>query len=126
MIAMKIVRNENTLFIDVDDTLVMHGDNSVNGEFISILDPLNVTKKITLRINKPMIRLLKEERFRGSHVVVWSRGGYKWAENVINALGLQKYVDQIMTKPVTYFDDKPVEEWLKYRVYFGPDAKYKE
>lgn len=125
---MQVLRNENVVFVDVDDTLVMH-DLSINThrpvDIVEIQDPIRA-RVIELRINKPMVRLLKEEKSRGSCIIVWSRGGYQWATNVVKALNLVEHVDQVMTKPLTYFDDKPVEEWLRYRVYLTPDTKYKE
>ena len=80
---------------------------------------------IKVGVHEPMVRLLKEESHRGSHIVVWSRGGYEWATNVLKALCIEDYVDQVMSKPSAYFDDKDISEWLKYRVYLKPDTIYK-
>jgi hypothetical protein len=122
---MKVITKEHTIFIDVDDTLVMHEkEKTENGVYISVKDPIE-NRSIKLRVNEPMVRLLKEEHHRGSYIVVWSRGGWEWAQNVIVALGLGTKVDLVMSKPLAYFDDKPVEEWLKYRVYLSPDTPYK-
>lgn len=121
---MKVIKNEKTVFIDVDDTLVMHRDPKSEGIKIDVYDALS-KRHIRLIANLPMIRLLKEEKHRGSHVVVWSRGGYEWAANVIRALELVKYVDEVMSKPMAYFDDKSIEEWLPYRVYMTPETIYK-
>jgi hypothetical protein len=57
---------------------------------------------------------------------VWSRGGYEWAANAVRALDLVKYVDEVVTKPMVYFDDKHVTEWLPYRVYLQPEMIYKK
>jgi hypothetical protein len=93
-------------------------------ELIEIDDPLS-RRKIILRKNLAMIRLLKEEYSRGAYTIVWSRGGHEWATAVILALGLKSYVSQIMSKPLVYLDDKDVSLWLKDRIYIGPDTKYK-
>lgn len=123
---MKIINNENIRPFDVDGTLV----SAVKGSLTPlphayIYDPIT-KKEIKVRVHEAMVRLLKEEKHRGSYVIVWSRGGYEWAANVIKALELTQYVDQIMSKPTIYFDDVPVKKWLKDRVYIGPDEIYKK
>lgn len=150
---MVTIKSEYIVMVDVDDTLVMHeeaqkilvpynasndsemtlafdwsGDNikiPSSLQFVDVQDPIE-DRKITLRINKPMVRLVREEAARGAYVIVWSRGGYQWAKNVVEALGLSSEVKLIMSKPLAYFDDKEVSDWLKYRVYLGPDTIYKK
>lgn len=143
---MIVLKQENLVMFDVDSTLVMHekptsiympvpppgttqyvlNDNLNIDKFIEVEDPLDISVKILVKRNEPMIRLLQEEHHRGSFVVVWSRGGYEWALNVIKALEFDKWDNlMIMSKPSAYFDDKPVEEWLPYRVYIGPNEVYK-
>jgi hypothetical protein len=120
---MIVTKREDIVFFDVDLTLVLPA-TSKHGKLIKVLDP--VTKGFVLqRTHNNMIRLLKEARSRGSYVVVWSRGGWEWARNVVMALCLESYVDQIMCKPLVYFDDKKVDEWLPYQVYIDPKDDYK-
>lgn len=119
---MKTITNRNTTFWDVDDTLVMH---ALSTESIGIQDPIDPSHSVIVTPNNNMIRLMLEEKARGSFIIVWSRGGDAWAEAVIRALELQNTVDLVMTKPMAYFDDKPIEEWLPYRVYMRPDEEYK-
>lgn len=124
---MRVVENENTKPFDVDDTLVMNVDpnDPDKGRTVQILDP--VTRKfLKMRVHEPNVRLLEEEKHRGAYVIVWSRGGYEWAASVVLALGLQDKVDEVMSKPMVYFDDKPVDDWMKYRVYLDPDTRYKK
>ena len=122
---MKIVKSEHTVFIDVDDTLVMHVDpDTIKGVKVQVYDSVG-EGFITVEANLPMIRLLKEEKHRGAYIVVWSRGGYEWASNVIRALELVSYVDEVMSKPMVYFDDKSIAEWLPYRVWLPPETVYK-
>lgn len=123
---MKIIQSEYLVMVDVDDTLVMHDTQGVYEEdIITVMDPLNQKNRIELVPNKNMIRLLREEKSKGATIIVWSRGGYKWANTVVKALGLESCVHMIMTKPLVYFDDKDVTEWMKYRVYIGPNDSYK-
>lgn len=122
---MKVINNRNVTFWDVDETLVMHTTyGEVEADCAHVLDPIT-GQQIRVRLNLNMLRLLTEEKSQGSFIVVWSRGGHAWAEAVVKALGLEDTVDLIMTKPMVYFDDKPVEEWLPYRVYLAPDVPYK-
>jgi hypothetical protein len=86
-----------TAFFDVDDTLVMWDIP----EGIEINDDRLVSincKGIEDRLfpNKHNIELLKKFSARGHSVVVWSGGGADWAEAVVDALGLNQYVDAVM------------------------------
>lgn len=120
---MRVIENERTVFIDVDDTLVMH-KSSCQTTGLLVVDPAT-GNQVEVYKNAPMIKCLLEERHRGAFIVVWSMGGYEWARNVLQALGIDGKVDLVMSKPFAYFDDKPVEQWLKYRVYIEPDTAYK-
>ena len=123
----KVVRNRTVRPFDVDGTLIVLYDPTVDANcYIDIPDPIYPGKIIRLRKNNAMIRLMLEEKHRGSYILVWSRGGYEWAETVIRALDLYDVVDIIMDKPLAYFDDMEVSRWLKDRVFIGPDEKYKE
>jgi hypothetical protein len=114
---------------DIDGTLIVNPSPDYTGELIYIKDPLE-NRNLEFRVNKAMVRLMKEESHRGNYIVVWSRSGWEWARNVIDALGLTEYVSGdkgiIMDKPLVYFDDQDVSMWLKDRVYLGPDERYKE
>lgn len=123
---MRVVSNERNIFVDVDDTLVMHrAINDQHPDALVIEDTVEVGE-ILMQINRPMVRLVKEEFSRGSHITVWSRGGWEWAKTVVDALGLTDHVHLVMTKPYAYFDDKPVEEWFTNRVYLPCEVKYKK
>jgi predicted phosphatase len=125
---MNVIKSEHNIMVDVDGTLIDHLTTEQLNEpirlTVSLWCPIE-NKNITVGVNQSMVRLLKEEYHRGSHVVVWSRGGWEWATNVVRALNLEKYVDLVMTKPLVYFDDIEVQEWLKYRVFIKHDTIYK-
>ncbi len=118
---MIIIRSLPSPF-DVDGTLVLPAAD--RGEHVNVYDPIE-HKLIRMRVHEPMVRLLKEEHHRGNFVIVWSRGGYEWAAEVVKALKLEDYVHLISDKPFVIFDDLPVEDWLKYRVFLPPDTVYK-
>lgn len=121
---MKVITNRHPTPFDVDDTLILTSKSlDYTKEIVNVPDPISGICKFN--INDAMVRLLKEEHHRGSFVIVWSRGGYEWAEAVVKALGLEDYVDVVMEKPTVYFDDKDIHEWLPYRVFISADTKYK-
>lgn len=125
---MTTIYNERVIAVDIDDTLVMHNLTELCplSDRVNVVDPMDSSQAIQLRINNNMVRLVKEEFERGSTIIVWSRGGYQWALNVLEALNMQDIPLVVMTKPITYFDDTPVEKWMKDRVYIGPDEAYKK
>lgn len=124
---MQVINSENTSFFDVDGTLVIHMPTEMiaPGESVQVYDA--VTKgHVTVRINRPMVRLMREASFRGDYVVVWSRGGHRWAADVIKALDLVECVDLVLSKPLAYFDDVEIAKWLPYRVFISPEVAYKQ
>ena len=128
--ALKIVKNERVIMVDIDDTLVMHefAKDIPGAIYVDVEDPLCLSNKVKLRVNEPMVRLVREEIVRGSQICYWSRGGFQWAYNVLKALDLDEYKSEqlVMTKPFAYFDDTSCEHWLKDRVYIDPDVCYKK
>lgn len=122
----KRVQYENVCPFDVDDTLVMwEFQRTEVVDTIEVRDPYKPDEVQTLKPNWPMIELLKTKRARGEYIIVWSQGGEKWANAVIEALDLQNYVHQTMTKPRSYADDLPCQEWMGERVYLKPDSKWR-
>ena len=112
---MNIIENELTLLCDVDDTLVIWGQ-PISDKTVEITCPY--TGKIEHLVpHETLIQILKQQKGRGYHVTVWSAGGWEWAKTVVIALKLEKYVDEIRTKPVKYFDDLQAAEVLGTRVY---------
>jgi FMN phosphatase YigB (HAD superfamily) len=110
--------NENGHDFDVDETLVMW--SPVEGQ-----EPLIITHEQYSDIvypNQLEIDSLKQAKVRGHHVTVHSQGGYQWAEAVVQALGLQDYVDVIKTKTKWYHDDLPADAWMT-RIYHKPKMK---
>ena len=68
----------------------------------------------TLAINTPMVEKLKEigRSDLNGIIMVWSFAGAEWATGVVQALGLDQYVDIVMGKPVALYDDWPIDLWL--------------
>ncbi len=115
---MKVINIESTIFIDVDDTLVMwkEAETAKADDMIKVQCPHYNTNQFLVP-HKGHIKILKDRKARGSFIVVWSAGGFAWAEAVVKALGLEQYVDLVMTKPHAYIDDKQAEEIMGERIY---------
>lgn len=111
---MKINTSEQNIMWDIDDTLVM---TELKGPYDLVL--YNPTKEATegLMIHHEHVKQLKSAKNRGFNNIVWSGNGYRWASIVIAALGLEEYVDSVMTKPLKFFDDLQAEQVLVNRVY---------
>lgn len=124
---MLINKSENNIMVDIDGTLIEHlppDQLDKAKRIVKLFDPISGSD-ITVAVNEPMVRLVMEEYHRGSCITVWSRGGWQWATDVIRSLELEPFVYEVRTKPLVYFDDVPVEEWLKYRVFLPSDTTYK-
>ena len=109
--------DKNTAYFDVDDTLIMWVTNMTEEQekrSVMVEDGNNYTFHIP---NTPMIEKLKEHKMKGDDVVVWSQGGADWAEAVVIALDLERYVDVILTKPTHYYDDLEIDAWMPKRIY---------
>jgi hypothetical protein len=122
---MQVIRSENVIYVDVDDTLVTYpnGIGWVEEECITLVDPYD--GNTTLRLpHLPNIKLVKNHKARGAHIIVWSQNGFQWAEAVVKALGLQPYIDLIQSKPRMYIDDLPCQEWMGERMYLDPNHAF--
>lgn len=114
---MKIVENEQIVCFDVDDTLVKWTDRYTqpHENALDFNDPYDNSTNY-LAPHKAHVALLKKFKGRGYYIRVWSAGGVKWAESVVNRLKLNSYVDSVETKPIKIVDDLPPNEFL-YRLY---------
>lgn len=120
---MKIISSEQNVMWDIDDTLVI---TETSGPYDLILFNPNKECNEGLMIHHEHVKQLKSHKNRGFNNIVWSGNGYSWAKIVIDALGLNEYVDLIMTKPQKFFDDLPAEQVLVNRVYIPFKEKQNE
>lgn len=112
-----ILKNDNVIFVDVDDTLILY--KWTNKDITNLID-ISLDDdgyKVTVLPHEEHIEMLKNFKGRGQGVVVWSQGGFAWAERVVRALALESYVDIIMTKPKWYADDLDCNDWMPNRIY---------
>ena len=107
-----------TVFFDVADTLVMW-DEKLKGDTVCINCDGHLSHMV---INKGNLEELKRHGSRGIDVIVWSKGGVQWAQSVVRALKLEKYVAGIMSKPFCYYDD--LKNPLGSHRYFNIEETY--
>lgn len=113
---MQVIQSEDVVMYDCDDTLVMWFTECDPTLKVKIICPYGGSET-WLKPHARHIDLLKKHHGRGKTVIVWSAGGYKWAQAVVEALGLQDYVHFVMTKPMSYVDDLEAKEILGSRIY---------
>lgn len=111
-----VEKNEHAIFFDVDQTLVMHGADMDSGESVVITCPYTGAKD-RLIIHQAHVRMLKGNAARGYSVYVWSHHGVGWAKQVIYTLGLEEFVTAIIPKPISYVDDKHMDDWDSVNIY---------
>lgn len=92
---MIVLRSDKVLYCDVDDTLIMWAPTGAS-----------------YTPHQAHIDMIKKFKTRGQKVVVWSAGGYEWAEKIVKELGLETYVDMVLCKPAWWADDLTAEEVL--------------
>lgn len=118
---MKVIENDNIVCFDVDETLVMWSwPAEYDGQTI-VFDNFGMAENLLPHYKH--IELLKQFKVRGQYVVVWSQGGYRWAEEVVKKLGIEQYVDEVRCKPKWYVDDLPSSAWMEKRTYMNLEGK---
>lgn len=69
------------------------------------------------------IEILKQFKFQGHGVIVWSAGGHEWALKAIKLLGIEELVDLVAGKPDWWMDDRSCTEFMPEltRIYLTDD-----
>lgn len=124
------LEGENTIFFDVDNTLIMWDPDpndprivklpslktttvysESSGQYVEIHETVNVVP------HKHHLDMVKRHKQLGNTVIVWSKSGPQWAQNVVEFFGLTDYVDLVCGKPSCYYDDLKAEEFMVDRRY---------
>lgn len=113
----KKLEDTQTAYFDVDDTLVLWRQNPSEDIMNQVIIIQDRHFRIAVTPHLKHIEALKWHKSHNHVVVVWSQGGSDWAESVVKALKLEEYVDVILTKPTSYYDDLDVTMWMPTRVY---------
>lgn len=136
---MKVLPCFQPTFFDVDETLVMWSRPAFDDpDAIEIICPASRCVRALMELSddgslnpetpteivsvgtwtervkphKKHIEQLKLHKLRGHTVIVWSAGGWEWAEAAVRALKLEKYVDLVIEKPRWAYDDLPPNEYM--------------
>lgn len=101
---MKVIRNNNITTFDIDSTLLIYDKIRTKDKGKIAFDYGDET--LYLRAHNFHSTFLKHCHNRGDYVIIWSKNGVMWCEQVVKKLKLTKYVDLIMGKPTRHVDDK--------------------
>jgi hypothetical protein len=117
------------VYCDVDATLLMFSPPPSNDQTkyetieLSFFED-GPCKKIW--VNHHNVNALKEHKLRKHTTIVWSAGGWQWAERVIKILNLEEYVDCIIQKPSWIIDDLAPEDFMPKNYWKGPRSWLKQ
>lgn len=113
-----IINEKDVAVFDVDSTLIKWVDAPRAG-ITKALDFYGITKHVQeIKVHTEFLKSLKA---RGYFIRVHSGNGYLWASQVVEALGLQGYVDMVETKVAKVIDDKPNSDWMPNPIYLGDE-----
>lgn len=109
---MMILESDKVAFFDVDDTLIEWWPNTSGDpvDFVDLMYPSGATSRH--KVLSKNVRSLIEHKKRGQKIVVWSAGGYEWAAEAVKKIGIEEYVDIVMSKPAWWYDDMTADEVL--------------
>jgi hypothetical protein len=100
---MQVINTESNVMCDVDDTILMWDNPTING--IGKVPVEFAGETVYLTPHKYHVQLLKMYKQRGYSVFVWSANGVEHATRAVAALGIEEFVDFVMTKPAKHMDD---------------------
>ena len=106
---MQVIKGDQTVFFDVDDTLVMW--NKIGEDTKLPFDNYGSIEMLTP--HQVHIDELKAHKQMGKTIVVWSQGGWEWCKSVVETLELEEFVDVCMNKPDIYYDDLAPVWWMQ-------------
>lgn len=113
---MHVIDGENVVAFDIDETLVMWHSDVPPEDKVSITCPYGGDTRL-FKEHKIHVEFLKKNKGRGLTVIVWSAAGVLWDEAVVKALGIEQYVDYILSKPSKIVDDLTPNEIFPHRIY---------
>lgn len=121
----QVIDFETVVPFDVDGTLIIWKPEGTEESNNSIIVDY-YGQPVSVLPHMEHLRLLKATLARGRFVILWSGNGVQWASNVLKALENFGYIEDtaniiVMSKPVAYVDDVPVENWLGSRIYIKPE-----
>lgn len=110
-----IIESDRVACFDCDDTLVLWKWHDMDL-------PTVVIEGREFQIHAAHLRKIHNYSILGYTIIVWSNSGYKWAQKVAEALGIDDKVI-VMCKPHRCFDDaKSLDDTIKHG-WLSPDDK---
>lgn len=122
---MIVMPTDFSAWFDVDETLILWSptEEQLEKEGIVIECPggavivdqevVNESSwKVKVVPHKIHIEQLIKHKLRNQQIIVWSAGGYRWAETVVRALQLEQYVDLVISKPTWAYDDLDPQDYM--------------
>lgn len=104
---MKVIRYENVVACDIDDTILLWDSPNSDGPGKVKLDFAGGV--VYLTPHNYHVQLLKSYNERGYYIIFWSANGYQHAERAVKALGLGNLADgengHVQCKLSKYMDD---------------------
>jgi FMN phosphatase YigB (HAD superfamily) len=119
----EVIKSERTVFFDIDGTLVHKSDPKNDAPTILIHDPYS-DRMVHRQKHLPHIKLLTNYIARDFTVFVWSKNGYRWAAEVLEALRLSHLPIRVLTKPCVFVDDEPPANWLGEQVFIPSTSSF--
>ncbi len=115
---MHILNSDKIVFCDVDDTLIGWSKPEKGPDEFWVTTTCHGMVEHHWVI-KENLEALKKHKGRGHLIVVWSQGGWEWAEAVVKALKIEHLVDLVCSKPEWIYDDLEASVWMPKAKHLG-------
>lgn len=118
---MYFLKGDNSIFFDVDNTLILWNCDSQDPRTIWIPslktngineDGTTAYESVPVVPHEKHLLMIKRHKQLGNTVVVWSKSGPEWARNIVEHFGLTEYVDLVCGKPAVIYDDLKPDQFL--------------
>jgi phosphoserine phosphatase len=112
-------------YVDIDDTIIKWAEPTASDWHNSVEIEVRGIKESFL-VNEHNLNYVKKLAVRGHIIVFWSAAGAIWCEAVVKALGLEKIVSAVMSKPTYYIDDiADSNKFMGKHVFFDENGNRK-
>ena len=114
---MKIYNSPLSVWFDWDETLcAWKSPEKINPEsHIQVLVFTGISHYNFILYKKVVDQLIRHKE-RGHFVVIHTQTNVDTVENIVKAVGLDKYIDVIINKPSWIYDDSPPNTWYRANI----------
>lgn len=81
-----VIKSTKLVAFDVDETLILWNPDEIDPERIL---PRIIFNGVPVLAHSKHIELMSQFAARGHTVMVWSKGGWQWAQKVVTTLGIE-------------------------------------